>query len=156
MKCKQHPNVEAVGNCTSCGAPLCQECFEDIRDVDTGETYHLCHDCAIKYNKRLQRSIIFNIILLVLIVVSFIVGIILITQKLIAPAIIIIIAVGALTNWKAIPYRVVVDGSFSFLRLLIKILISVVISPVSVVFCIINMVKLIKNYKNISKNNQNL
>ena len=42
MKCKHHPNRQAVQFCTNCGIPLCSDCFEEPRQ---GKYY--CFQCAM-------------------------------------------------------------------------------------------------------------
>lgn len=32
MNCYIHPEIESVGNCTSCGKPICRECVVEIQD----------------------------------------------------------------------------------------------------------------------------
>ncbi|MBN1849129.1 MAG: B-box zinc finger protein [Deltaproteobacteria bacterium] len=45
MKCKNHPNREAVTFCANCGIPLCSDCAEKS---PSGKTY--CFQCAMIYS----------------------------------------------------------------------------------------------------------
>jgi len=39
MKCQIHPENEAVGTCTSCGRPVCQECVVEVKGKN------VCREC---------------------------------------------------------------------------------------------------------------
>jgi hypothetical protein len=39
MNCHLHPNNEAVGSCTSCGKPICQECAVEVQNK------FVCREC---------------------------------------------------------------------------------------------------------------
>ncbi len=41
MKCYIHNDVDAVGTCTSCGKPICQDCAQTV------DGRLLCKDCAL-------------------------------------------------------------------------------------------------------------
>ena len=45
MKCKHHPNREAVQSCSNCGIPLCADCAEES---PSGKQY--CFQCAMIYS----------------------------------------------------------------------------------------------------------
>jgi len=41
VKCKNHPDVEAVGRCAGCAEPFCESCMVDVQ----GKSY--CADCKV-------------------------------------------------------------------------------------------------------------
>lgn len=41
MTCKNHPQTEAVTNCSTCGAPICADCTIRIEDKEYCETHAL-------------------------------------------------------------------------------------------------------------------
>ena len=43
MNCKTHPSRPSVYNCESCGAPICESCYDVFELPDTHE--HVCSDC---------------------------------------------------------------------------------------------------------------
>jgi hypothetical protein len=42
MQCKYHPKRQAVHSCNSCGAPLCPECAEEVKEKE-----YYCFQCAM-------------------------------------------------------------------------------------------------------------
>ena len=44
MKCAKHPNVDSVGQCSSCGAGICNECYE-ISESLRSNCGPLCFEC---------------------------------------------------------------------------------------------------------------
>ena len=46
MKCAFHPNEDAVGSCSKCGAGICQSCFNATEYVIDGK--HLCRSCNLQ------------------------------------------------------------------------------------------------------------
>ena len=42
MKCKHHPNRDALHYCSSCGIPICADCTEEVKPGD-----YYCFQCAM-------------------------------------------------------------------------------------------------------------
>lgn len=49
MRCKNHPEVEAVGICKDCGAALCGACNASAEGM-------LCAGCLVSHNRKVMRE----------------------------------------------------------------------------------------------------
>ena len=156
MKCYYHTKEDAVGQCKRCGKHLCKDCF------DFFGTEHICYECGQIQNLELRKTIIGQIITGSINLVAFIVGLIMFANGSNVGLVIFILS-GLLPAWFATnkfygllyinEYGV---ACFSFLRLLVKLLLAAVISPVvlivNTIMLIVNIVRFNQNKKIIIQN----
>lgn len=151
MKCAQHTDREAVGQCTECGAGLCEDCY----NVTVG---HICRDCVARnyqtVKTELIKSLISGAVGMVLFLVIALVAILPALGKTAASAILIFyLVVGGFTCG----YSLFWDrkNRKSLGGILLWALRAFILAPIYLVIFIIGMVRTIKLLKGLKASLQN-
>jgi len=136
-KCKYHPKRDAIAYCDMCGnTPLCKECYELYAP------HHVCVDCAKKENLRAMKGFKIEIAAFATLITMYLLGIILLSVSASTKtAGIVLLILGGI-----FPSFTYVNDKFPNLGIIIKVLVSIVISPVMIIVFTVKFIKDIQEH----------
>lgn len=144
MNCKNHPNREAVGQCSECGVGLCEECYNILDPA-------LCYECATKiYNsdKKQQQKLLISFI--VCGVVGLAIGLgICIGIKAPAWFIYVFAALWGFMGGSSFGMAIIANrgSNMHWVSYLVMFLLAVAIAPVYFIIRLVRQIKLLKSIK---------